>query len=42
MTPVLDVAHVSLRFGGITALDDVSLSVEQSKSPSRRRSERGG
>ena len=29
MTPVLDVAHVSLRFGGITALDDVSLSVEQ-------------
>ena len=30
MTPVLDVAHVSLRFGGITALDDVSLSVEQS------------
>src|SRR6516225_2336010 len=30
MTAVLDVAHVSLRFGGITALDDVSLSVEQS------------
>src|SRR5215813_13396933 len=29
MTAVLDVAHVSLLFGGIKALDDVSLAVEQ-------------
>lgn len=29
MTAVLDVAHVSLVFGGIKALDDVSLAVEQ-------------
>jgi branched-chain amino acid transport system ATP-binding protein len=29
MTVVLDVAHVSLLFGGIRALDDVSLAVEQ-------------
>jgi branched-chain amino acid transport system ATP-binding protein len=29
MTAVLDVAHVSLGFGGIKALDDVSLAVEQ-------------
>ena len=31
MTAVLDVAHVSLVFGGIKALDDVSLAVEQSE-----------
>ncbi len=31
MTTVLDVAHVSLVFGGIKALDDVSLTVEQSE-----------
>jgi len=29
MTAVLDVAHVSLTFGGINALDDISLAVEQ-------------
>src|SRR5258708_15191934 len=29
MRAVLDVAHVSLQFGGIRALDDVSLAVEQ-------------
>ena len=31
MTTVVDVAHVSLVFGGIKALDDVSLTVEQSE-----------
>jgi branched-chain amino acid transport system ATP-binding protein len=31
MTAVLEVAHVSLVFGGIKALDDVSLTVEQSE-----------
>ena len=31
MTAVLDVAHVSLVFGGIKALDDVSLAVQQSE-----------
>lgn len=29
MTAILDVAHVSLTFGGLKALDDVSLSIEQ-------------
>ena len=29
MTRVLEVAHVTKRFGGVTALDDVTLSVEQ-------------
>ena len=32
MTPLLTLNHVSKRFGGLTAVDDVSMSIRQGES----------
>lgn len=40
MTPLLALHHVSKRFGGLTAVDDVSMSIRQGRNLRPDRAER--